>query len=1014
LSKFFKILSAIIGTLLRGVSRKPKRVLPTAPRNGTPLPALPPEPVPMTDRETNAVAVEAVAPTPEKLPSLEVDATAAPATGEPRIVHDQIAAAETELSPRIQDAPKDLVEGHPASALLNPAERELLSPAASDATPVDPTPDFIEAESVAVADTAPSAPDDSSPAVSGALDPADVAPTVVFQDSASGVDSPPEALVEPERPLQEKEPRELPDTEDSRNSNGEGSTAESEELDASADESTEQPPLAAEPPLVANENLEASQPDGGTAEIAPIPAEASEPNSPIPFTQTRQVNPVVEPDHWTGFSERATPTRTPEQVPSAPLEPTMIASPPKPPSISSSDTGDTGLPIRRERTPAAAIDASEYVGLGAEAAFPNAYLHWNNLLADRFVRKAAQDQIHLAISPRALASIESEDRGERVAPADAEASLVRAVREAYASHVLGSSARLRIFRRNGREGTPLCIAMLALSVLAAHKMHSDEISSSAAYYIRLADLLNVPRDAGDKPRDFRTLEFESLWTFFANWVSTSTSASLVLPNADDQRRFIAYPLAHVPLRQLDLEKLPEFFDWAGYTPEKRVTSARIADDLRRWEQSYNRLSDAGKAAMEDERSAAVLAQVTSELRAWDGTVATAQGTRSVQAEILLDAVMRRRRLFLLVPRREGFPPVFRTAQVELNATDSWYEPVELGPDESDTLRNGLTWVHEQNPSYVVRRLPSSAVVLAPNAEYSGFVSRPDLPKDILCTVLFHESAVDVVTAYLHKICDTVASAITPRGFPAEWRLFENVRAVRRSDEVPQECEALAVAAYADIIPQGGLRLGSLWSWMLGSPPRILIEGRDGRPVYINQTIVEVDDEGYVASADLMNVAGSYTVRVGSVERTIRIVEPGLRPLGPSARPSFAESGEPRHPVVLSPGTWTLVGPDPSFVLSVRSEGIRDSLVLCDFMPAWAIKVGAGRGSKAIQLSSSRVDAAQKTSKAGSRQWSSTIYEAAIRHPALSTEIGTASADLRRFWGEYVAVARYLKRQWKAR
>lgn len=965
----------------------------------------------MADRGTNAVAIEAVAPAPEKLPSLEV--TASPAMVEPNIVDDQIAAPETELSPRIQDAPKDLAEGHPASALLNPAERELLSPAASDATPIDPTTAFIEAESVAVADTAPFAPDDSSPAVSDALDPADAAPTAAFDDSANGIDSPPEALVEPGGALQEKESRELPDTGDSRNTNGEGSTAESQELGAGVDESAEQPPPAAEPPVVANENLEASQPDGGTAEIAPIPAEAGEPSSPIPFTQARQVNPVAEPDHWTGFSERATPTRTPEQVPSAPLEPTMVASPPKAPSISSSDTGDAGLPIRRG-TPAAAIDASEYVGLDADAAFPNAYLNWNNLLADRFVRKAAQDQIHLAISPRALASIESEDRGERVAPADAEASLVRAVREAYASHVLGSSARLRLFRRNGPEGTPLCIAMLALSVLAAHKMHSDEISSSAAYYIRLADLLNVPRDAGDKPRDFRTLEFESLWTFFANWVSTSTSASLVLPNADDQRRFIAYPLAHVPLRQLDLEKLPEFFDWAGYTPEKRVTSARIADDLRRWEQSYNRLSDAGKAAMEDERAAAVLAQVTSELWAWDGTVATAQGTRSVQAEILLDAVMRRRRLFLLVPRREGFPPVFRTAQVELSASDSWYEPVELGPDESDTLRNGLTWVHEQNPSYVVRRLPSSAVVLAPNAEYSGFVSRPDLPKDILCTVLFHASAVDVVRAYLHKICDTVATAITPRGFPAEWRLFENIRAVRHSDEVPQECEGLAVAAYADIIPQGGLRLGSLWSWMLGSPPRILIEGREGRPVYINQTIVEVDDEGYVAIADLIDVAGSYTVRVGSVERTIRIVEPSLRPLGPSARPSFAESGEPRHPVVLSPGTWTLVGPDPSFVLSVRSEGIRDSLVLCDFMPAWAIKVGAGRGAKAIQLSSSRVDAAEKTSKAGSRQWSSTIYEAAIRHPDLSTEIGTASADLRRFWGEYVAVARHLKRQWKAR
>jgi hypothetical protein len=771
------------------------------------------------------------------------------------------------------------------------------------------------------------------------------------------------------------------------------------------------PTAPVEQAKLVEENPNIPEAETSTEEPAPAAQAADIANVQKSSLEKHRLDPVPVGAGWDSFSERARSIAGNDEK--SPSEPTVVTSFADGPSTTPR-VGVRSLATRGERTPSTAIDNSPYTGPGAELPLPVSYTYWNRLLALRFVENAAQSQIHLAISPRALASIMSEDRGERISPDRAETDFVAAVSEAYAKHVLGFPARLKVFRRYSSDGSPLCIAMLALSVLAAHKMHSDEISSSAAYYIRLAELLNVPRDASDRPKDFRTLEFESLWTFFAAWVSKRTRSSLALPDSDDQRRFIAYPLAHVPLRQLDLEKLPEFFDWAGYSPEKRVTSARIADDLQRWQQSYDRLSQAGNTALRDERSTAVLAQVTSELRAWDGTVTTTQGTRSVQAEILLDAVMRRLGLFLLVPRREGFPPVFRTAQVELNATDSWYEPVELGPDESGTLLNGMTWVHEQNPSYVVRRPPSKAVVLAPNPEYSGFISRQDLPKDTSCAVLCHDSIVDVVTAYLREVCANAPSPILPRGFPADWRLFQNVRAVRQHEQVPEECEGLTVAAYADIIPQGGLRLASLWSWMVGFPPKILIEGRDGRQVYVNDAPVAVDEDGYLNATGVMDAAGSYTVRVGSVERTIRMAEPNLRPPGPGVASSFAEGEKPRYPVVLRTGAWILIGPRPNLILSVNSAGIADSLVLCDFEPAWAIRVGAGRGANAIQLSAARVDVAAKTTSGASTRWISAIYSAAIRHPDLSTEIGTVPAELRQCWMEYVAAARRLKRQQRPR
>ena len=131
------------------------------------------------------------------------------------------------------------------------------------------------------------------------------------------------------------------------------------------------------------------------------------------------------------------------------------------------------------------------------------------------------------------------------------------------------------------NGLPACTAFLALSVLAAYEMHGDEAAGPNAFYRRLSELLALPL-AGSHPPGFTTRDFEWLWRLLGRWVAETTAANLPFPEHPGVRRFIALPLAHVPLRRIDTEKLPDFFLWAGYEPNSRVNAETIQRDLLAW------------------------------------------------------------------------------------------------------------------------------------------------------------------------------------------------------------------------------------------------------------------------------------------------------------------------------------------------------------------------------------------------------------------------------------------------
>jgi hypothetical protein len=706
------------------------------------------------------------------------------------------------------------------------------------------------------------------------------------------------------------------------------------------------------------------------------------------------------------------------------------SAPDKKPRVKSKKvTKDAGTPVQKtedptestlvagefEKEPATPVDISPYTGAQLPL-LPDSYLYWNRILLERFVTVAAGGQILLATSPRALAAALFDDKDERVLAADAQRQFAESVASAYKIGVVGSRARLRFFRRQaGVGGIPICVGFLALSVLAAHKMHTDETTWGSDYYTRLSELLGVERGSNGLPVDFRGDEFESLWLFLADWISKQTGWSLVLPQGNIHKRFIGYPLAHVPLRQLDIEKLPTFFEWAGYSSEMPPMAERMEDDLNRWNKAYGSLSTAGSNAFNDGRKTAVIAQVRSELRVWDGLVSNSEGTRSAHVEILLETVGRRSKLSLLAPRREGFPETFSSGPVQMTGSESWYDPVELKPEDGALIKEGFSWTSENQRECILRRSPGTVFVLAPNSEYSGMVSRMELPKGVTCAVLCHESVAPAVGTYLSTVCDSVPRPFRENTAPDGWFLFPRVRAIRRSENVPTELRALDVASEINIVPIGGLRAGTNWAWMQGDAPRLLIEGHDGQAVFVNDTTVDLNDEGFIKAIDIFAHAGIYRVRVGSLEKKVRIIQPSIRPSAmPEGAPRVANNKE-QFSVILEVGHWVLVGSSPGKIHGVEAQGLRSTVIFCDFKPAWAIKLGARRPeTRVIQLLNEPVvDAGKGKVFDSTRRWASAICAAAIRRPVVESAAGTEIVAADERWSEYVKAARAIKRAWKA-
>ncbi len=682
--------------------------------------------------------------------------------------------------------------------------------------------------------------------------------------------------------------------------------------------------------------------------------------------------------------------------------------------------GNSRRPGPRRPTPR--VDAREYAALYEDAtAVDLEYTRWNDAIVKQLLLAVpSSDKSLLCVNPRILSQV-SEDSGlGSMSPEQAEQQFTTAVASVYQRRVLGHEARLRVLRRCASGGPPRCVAFLACSVLAALHMQTDEELPGTAYYKRLADLLRCGMQNAH-PLGFDPQVFESLWMFLRNWLRAAHGRELAMPTSvRGFRRFVALPLAHVPLRSLDIEKLPMFFSWAGYKPGARLRHDHLLGDLKRWQRSTSSLTPTGADALRDDRSSAVSSQVSAELRAWDGACSESANSRSARVEIQFDVVQRSPVLCYLPRRPPGFPRVFEDGQRVFEASgDGWYDPAQLHPEDGGLLEHGFEWrAHSNGVYWALRRSGELVIPFSPSSSYSGFLSGRRMLRGIACSVLCRDSILPTVKDYLCEVAQEILRPVSHPQLPDGWSIFRDVSAQVHVD-APSGLEALEVDPDVELIVSGGLRIGRSWSWLHGAPPQVLASGlKPNDRVRVNGAAMEVDASGVLRTDMVFQQSGQYLVEAGTQQRTIHIVGPEVAARR-DTKPDDPVNATHGRRIALPRGSWTLLGSSPFLVYRSRSEFFHGTVVSCPFDPSWAVQVGPGPGG--VVAVAGRLRPPQFLSLRGlTRQkrkliarWSNTIYAAHIRRPRF---VGLGAVipdeDIASTWKTYVSLTKEIKRSLK--
>lgn len=675
---------------------------------------------------------------------------------------------------------------------------------------------------------------------------------------------------------------------------------------------------------------------------------------------------------------------------------------------------------RPERQPES---IAEYTAIAeAVAPLPGDYRTWNRALAEHLLqRTSAGSEVYLTVTPRILARALAEVQGAGFDPEQAQTHFTSAASALYRDRVLTQRGRLRVLRRCGDDGLPECIGFLALTVLAAYRMRSDEDAAGHAYYVRLAELLECDL-VGAYPVGFDPLVFESLWYFLRDWLAERRGCRLVVPFGDvGFRRFVALPLAHVPLRCLDIEKLPIFFGWAGYQPSGEVTAERLEADFARWLRARGMLTQTGVAAFSDARRTAVLAQVAAELHSWDGSVDESVSRRSAPVEILFDPVQHRPELFYVPRRPLGFPARFDDGVHAFEASDDgWYGRISITPQDGGELANGFIWqAQSTGVEFALRRAGASVISLVPSDDYSysGFMSAGGLRRGVRCAVFCQEDIAHVASEYLSHVTENPCAPVQHQNLPGGWSLFAGIVA-RRLAEAPTGLEPIGVQANVGLIPSGGIRLGNRWTWLQGAAPRILVTGSEpGLLVTVDGKPATVGDDGILQSGEFLTGVGEHVIQVGPLRRTVEIVQPSFR-VDSSAQ--YPQQSRSKAPVMLAlpAGRWTVIGAVPGQVALQKYAHARGTIVECTFVPSWAIQVGLGRGAFALNVFAGvpPVPEAHRGRSVAALlnrdvlAWTTAIYDAAVRHARINSMMrGCDSAVISESWKAYARCASEIKR-----
>ncbi|QIZ99416.1 hypothetical protein [Leifsonia sp. PS1209] len=466
---------------------------------------------------------------------------------------------------------------------------------------------------------------------------------------------------------------------------------------------------------------------------------------------------------------------------------------------------------------------------------------WQRLLADAYFVGHAGPTIFFV----------GDDELVRLCPGtrDAAADLARAV-EASISLRSGRTMFRPLLHgyqrwlRSGRESPPPVLPLLAITVLAATRMHSDSQARATNYYLRLAQAI-LPNAAEASVTSLRDdlreggayLDIVEMWKGLDEWIrSKGTGASTI--RGDYRLGRIGYALSQALVRTQDRILLTRFFNALGYPPGDAPDAAVIVRALDVWTAGpHNKPSETFRRALLDSDLRPLLAEVLLTLaQSWDGQVLTSDGKRRIAVHLGLDIEAWTAKWLFAVPADtpgtiQCSPPGGQLTTLRAIEGRDYYSSNDAPEVSAETVRSGLRLRGE---AYTAEFPPSPVVFLTPDPQTGGWSSTAGL-------VPYEDHLVAIASEYVHDFQEVLREAaaegwslIPQRGsvlLPG-FALFRDVRFVNGSAlhaALSRLPTLRRIGVSPEIIPRarlvGGLPLATRLSrscYLVGGEPDLLV------------------------------------------------------------------------------------------------------------------------------------------------------------------------------------------------
>lgn len=502
---------------------------------------------------------------------------------------------------------------------------------------------------------------------------------------------------------------------------------------------------------------------------------------------------------------------------------------------------------------------------------------WCRALADTILPEdvSAGRAVRLDCSDGAVAAA---GRLLGIPPARAVSALIACL---HHEHLVDRDSGVGPLARARAGHPPRFLLGTAVLVLAASRMASDEVSSMAAYYRRLGELLGIPLQP-TWPQVRGVPELVSRFSDLAEWMrrhECGRRGLLDLP-ADVHPGIVGVPIKQSLLRAGDRNALGAFFERAsrlidaGWDP---------VHQLARWG-GRHRLTTPLQTLLETPgMHSALAAALRAARRAWDGSTIDASGRRLLPGQLALHLPPLPFTLSITVPALSA--PVRATgpagAEISLDAQAAaavsleWLSAAAAGPVIVDAGEDRIRVLDGPTMLFEITTLGVQAVAAAA------------------------EDPVWVLTCEPQLIVACEDTRRFPAPLPPGWVLLcdvepellrDDLRASRDDEERP----------LGGVHALGGLRLAQA-VWLLDHPPHLSADLSEPAPVTVDGAAHGDIEPGQILALDSIgHHVGVHRLEVGEQGLTVEIAARG-------DRDGVGSLGFDAHPRRMHTGPTVLVG-----------------------------------------------------------------------------------------------------------